>query len=154
MQPLPASEEKKILQEAEEVNTDHMEIPAEKNVFSGNDVEVVEEKDTSLRAEGYVDEENEVEVEGEEEEEEKEERVLDVNAATRSGFTALHLAAQNGDTHVISSLLLLPHLLLDVKAKEKRGITPLMLAASRGSIDVCKLLLEGFPLTQILRMKS
>jgi len=69
---------------------------------------------------------------------------VDVNAETRAGFTALHLAAANGDIGLVG--VLMRHG-ADVNARGIAG-TPLHLAAAHGHTNVVRALLlyDGNPL--------
>lgn len=64
----------------------------------------------------------------------------DVNASDENGWTALHIAARNGNVEIIR--LLLAQTNLDVNAKNKWKSTPLMIAAGSGNLDVLDLLLR------------
>lgn len=63
-----------------------------------------------------------------------------INSKSRVGRTALHLAAMNGNTHLVRFLVQEHGAALDVLTLKKQ--TPLHLAAGAGQLDVCKLLLE------------
>lgn len=56
------------------------------------------------------------------------------------GRTALHLAAMNGNTHLVRYLVQDHGAAIDVLTLRKQ--TPLHLAASMGQLNVCKLLLD------------
>ena len=66
----------------------------------------------------------------------------DVNAATRDGSTALHMACQSGDEQIVH--LLLKHKSIDVDKADNDGNTPLMIACkNRRLITVEKLIYTG-----------
>lgn len=63
----------------------------------------------------------------------------DVNAKDENGFTALHVAAFEGDVEMVTVLL---EEEADIEAQTKEGLTALHWAAVEGKADVVKLLLE------------
>lgn len=63
-----------------------------------------------------------------------------VNASDENGWTALHIAARNGNAEVVRFLLAQPD--LDVNAKNKWKSTPLMIAAGSGNLAIIDLLLH------------
>jgi ankyrin repeat protein len=64
----------------------------------------------------------------------------DINASDENGWTALHIAARNGNIEIIRLLLSQPD--LDVNAKNKWQSTPLMIAAGSGNLAIIDLLLR------------
>ena len=63
----------------------------------------------------------------------------DANAHDAEGWTALHIAARNGNVEIARLLLAQPG--IDVNVKNKWKSTPLMLAAGVGHLEVVELLL-------------
>ena len=70
----------------------------------------------------------------------------DVNLSDSDGWTALHIAARNGNNDICRLLLSRPT--IDVNVKNKWKSTPLMIAAGSGNLDVVELLLRH-PRTQV-----
>jgi ankyrin repeat protein len=70
----------------------------------------------------------------------------DVNEADPDGWTALHIAAREGNTEATRLLLSQPLIFIDAKNKWKS--TPLMIAAGSGKLAIIDLLLRH-PRTQI-----
>ena len=70
----------------------------------------------------------------------------DVNLSDSDGWTALHIAARNGNNDICRLLLSVPT--VDVNVKNKWKSTPLMIAAGSGNLDVVELLLRH-PRTQV-----
>jgi ankyrin repeat protein len=66
--------------------------------------------------------------------------VEDVNASDENGWTALHIAARNGNIEIIKLLTAQPD--LDVNAMNKWKSTPLMIAAGSGNLAIIDLLLH------------
>jgi hypothetical protein len=65
-----------------------------------------------------------------------------IEAATKSGFTALHMACGKGHLDVVASLLAQN---AQIEAKNKNGSTPLHTAAQKGHADVVLMLLQRSP---------
>jgi ankyrin repeat protein len=70
----------------------------------------------------------------------------DVNETDPDGWTALHIAAREGNTEATQLLLTQP--LISIDAKNKWKSTPLMIAAGSGKLAIIDLLLRH-PRTQI-----
>lgn len=70
----------------------------------------------------------------------------DLNEADHDGWTALHIAAREGNTEATQLLLSQPS--ISVNAKNKWKSTPLMIAAGSGNLSIIDLLLRH-PRTQI-----
>ena len=70
----------------------------------------------------------------------------DVNLSDSDGWTALHIAARNGNIDICRLLLSRPA--IDVNVKNKWKSTPLMIAAGSGNLDIVELLLRH-PRTQV-----
>ena len=70
----------------------------------------------------------------------------DLNEADHDGWTALHIAAREGNTEATQLLLSQPS--ISVNAKNRWKSTPLMLAAGSGNLSIIDLLLRH-PRTQI-----
>lgn len=70
----------------------------------------------------------------------------DLNLSDSDGWTALHIAARNGDIDICRLLLSRPT--IDVNVKNKWKSTPLMIAAGSGNLDIVELLLRH-PRTQV-----
>ena len=66
--------------------------------------------------------------------------VYDPDTTTRSGSTALHLAAGAGHTEVVSVLI---EAGAGVDVRRQRGLTPLYLAAMGGHAEVASVLIEA-----------
>lgn len=64
----------------------------------------------------------------------------DVNVANENGWTALHIAAREGNVEIIRLLLAQPE--LDINAMNKWKSTPLMIAAGSGNLAIIDLLLR------------
>jgi ankyrin repeat protein len=68
------------------------------------------------------------------------EKGADVNARTASGRTALHYAADEGDTKAAGLLIAKG---VQINAKDNEGKTALALAQARGRKDIVELLLKN-----------
>lgn len=66
---------------------------------------------------------------------------IDINIQNSTGYTALHWAASNGQTHIVNYLLTLPN--IDVNLKTDLGFTPLHLAMRTHQYDTASEILDS-----------